>query len=346
MDIDKKYMRIALDLAKKGEGFTSPNPIVGAVIVKNGRIVGKGYHKRCGSAHAEVNALKNAARLAEGATIYVSLEPCDHFGRTPPCTDALIESGIKRAVIAMKDPNPANNGRGIKKLIKNGIKVKVGILREEAALLNKPYIKFITKKMPYVTVKIAESLDGKIATKTGESKWITGDDSRRFVHGLRAGADAVMVGVNTIIKDDPSLLSKTSKEKQPVRIIVDSHFKTPKNARVFSEVKRSPVIVATTKKNGRGHSSRVDLRALLKELAKREIANILVEGGGELVASLVEERLVDRFLFFIAPKIIGGRLAKTAVEGMGVDRISQATPLKFVKIKRFREDVLIEAEVN
>ncbi|MCX5686723.1 MAG: bifunctional diaminohydroxyphosphoribosylaminopyrimidine deaminase/5-amino-6-(5-phosphoribosylamino)uracil reductase RibD [Candidatus Omnitrophica bacterium] len=346
MNIDEKYMRVALDLAKKGKGFTSPNPMVGAVIVKNGRIVGKGYHKRCGSAHAEVNALKNAAKFAKGATIYVSLEPCGHFGRTPPCTDALVESGIKRTVIAMKDPNPANNGRGIKKLVKSGIRVKVGILKEEAARLNKPYIKFITKKMPYVTVKIAESLDGKIATRTGESRWITGDDSRRFVHDLRARSDAVMVGVNTVIKDDPLLLSRTSKGRQPIRIIVDSHFRTPKNARIFSEVKRSPVIVATTKKNGPDPFSRVDLKALLKVLAKREIANILVEGGGELVASLVENRLVDKFLFFIAPKIIGGRLAKTAVEGTGVDRISRAIPLKFVKIKRFKEDILIEAEVN
>lgn len=344
MNIDEKYMRLALGLAKKGEGFTSPNPMVGAVIVKNGRIVGKGFHKRCGSAHAEVNALKDAGNAAKGATIYVSLEPCGHFGRTGPCTDALIESGIKKAIIAMKDPNPVNNGRGIKKLVKNGISVATGILKEEAANLNRPYIKYITKKMPYVTVKIAESLDGKIATRTGESKWITGEDSRRYVHDLRAGSDAVMVGVNTIIKDDPMLLSKTSKEKQPLRIVVDSHFKTPKTARIFSKVERSPVIIATTKKNGASHFSRVDLKALMKELAKREIANILVEGGGELVASLVEERLVDRFFFFIAPKIIGGRDAKTAVEGMGVDRISRAAPLKFVMIKRFKEDILIEAE--
>jgi len=340
MDIDEKYMRVALDLAKRGEGFTSPNPMVGAVIVKNGRIVGKGYHKRCGSAHAEVNALISAAKFAQGATIYVSLEPCGHYGRTGPCTDALIESGIKRAVIAMKDPNPVNNGRGIKKLVKNGIRVNVGILRERAAALNKPYIKFITKRMPYVTVKIAESFDGKIATRTGESKWITGDDSRRFVHDLRAKADAVMVGANTISRDDPSLLSKRPGAKQPVRIIVCGRRILLKNARIFSQIGKSSVILARSK------TGRTDLRRLLSELAKREIANILVEGGGELVASLVENRLVDRFLFFVAPKIIGGRDAKTAVEGTGVDRISRAIPLKFVKIKRFEEDILIEAEVN
>ncbi|MFH0763674.1 MAG: bifunctional diaminohydroxyphosphoribosylaminopyrimidine deaminase/5-amino-6-(5-phosphoribosylamino)uracil reductase RibD [Candidatus Omnitrophota bacterium] len=340
MNTDEKYMRVALNLAKKGEGFTSPNPMVGAVIVKNGRIVGKGYHKRCGSAHAEVNAVKDAGKKAGGASLYVTLEPCDRFGRTPPCTDALIESGIKRAVIAMKDPNPANNGRGIKKLAGSGIKVKTGVLRKEAIALNKPYIKFITKKLPYVTVKMAESIDGKIAAKSGESRWITGEESGRYVHSLRAKSDAVMVGANTILKDDSLLLSKRSGAKQPVRIVVCGRRTIPGNARIFSQIDKSPVILARSK------AGRMDLRRLLSELAKREIANILVEGGGELVASLVEERLVDRFLFFIAPKIIGGRLAKTAVEGVGVDRISRAIPLKFVKIKRFKEDILIEAEVS
>jgi len=340
MSTDEGFMRLALDLAKKAEGFTSPNPMVGAVIVKNGVIVGKGYHKRCGSAHAEANALRNAGRRAEGATMYVSLEPCGHFGRTPPCTDAVIESGIKKVVIAMRDPNPINNGRGIKKLVRYGIKVKTGVLKEEAVALNKPYIKFITKKMPYITVKIAESLDGKIATKTGESRWITGEEARQYVHRLRAKADAVMVGANTVLKDNPSLLSKTSSEKQPLRIVVCGGRKIPKSSRIFSSGGRFPVMLARLTK------SRADVNGLLKELAKRGIANILVEGGGELVASLVEKNLVDRFVIFIAPKIIGGRSAVTPVEGIGIDRISKAVPLKFVKIKRFKEDILIEAEVN
>lgn len=340
MDIDERYMRLALELAKKAEGLTSPNPMVGAVIVKNGRVVGKGYHKRCGLPHAEVNALRSAGRKAEGADLYVNLEPCDHFGRTPPCTDAIIKSSIKKVIIGLKDPNPVNNGRGIKKLIKNGIKVTTGVLEEEAYELNRPYIKYITKKMPYVTVKVAESLDGKIATRTGESRWITRDDSRRYVHMIRAKSDAVMVGANTVLRDDPLLLSKSAGRKQPVRIVVCGRRSIPKRSRIFSQSGRFPVILARSK------TGRVDLRQLLKDLARREIANILVEGGGELVADLVENKLVDRFLFFIAPKIIGGRLAKTPVEGIGIDRISKAVSLKNVKIRKFKEDILIEAEVN
>ncbi|MDP3803971.1 MAG: bifunctional diaminohydroxyphosphoribosylaminopyrimidine deaminase/5-amino-6-(5-phosphoribosylamino)uracil reductase RibD [Candidatus Omnitrophota bacterium] len=340
MNTDERFMRLALNLARLADGFTSPNPLVGAVIVRGNRIVGKGYHKRCGSAHAEVNALKKAGSGARGASLYVNLEPCGHFGRTPPCTDALIESGIKNVIIAMKDPNPINNGRGIKKLVRYGINVKTGVLKDEAITLNKPYIKFITKKMPYITVKIAESIDGKIATRTGESKWITQEDARRYVHALRAKADAVMVGANTVLKDDPLLLSKESGAKQPIRIVVCGSRKIPNSSRIFSHSDRFPVILAKSK-NGR-----VDLRRLLRELANSQIANILVEGGGELVASLVEKRLVDRFLFFIAPKIIGGRDAVTPVEGMGIDRIVKAVRLKNVLIKRFKEDVLIEAEVN
>ena len=284
--------------------------------------------------------MRSAGPRAKGAAMYVSLEPCDHFGRTPPCTSAIIKSGIKKIIIAMMDPNPINNGRGIKKLVKNGIRVETGILEEEAMALNKPYVKFITKKMPYVTVKIAESLDGKIATRTGQSRWITKVDARRYVHELRAKADAVMVGANTVLKDNPSLLSKISRTKQPVRIVVCGSRKIPRSSRIFLRSGLFPVMLARSK------SGRVDLIELLKELAKMGITNILVEGGGELIAGLVENRLVDRFLFFIAPKIIGGRSAVTPVEGMGIDRISKALPVKFVNIKRFKEDVLIEAEVN
>lgn len=341
MNVDEKYMTLAIELAKRAEGMTSPNPIVGAVIVKNRRIVGRGYHKRAGLPHAETKALRQAGVKAKGATLYVTLEPCDHFGRTPPCTAAIIKSGIKRIVIAMKDPNPVNNGRGIRKLNKHGIKTNVGLLPKDAMAMNKPYIKFITKKIPFVTVKVAQSLDGKIATRTGDSKWISSDDSRRYVHELRRRADAVMVGANTVRRDDPLLLSRLSRGKQPVRVIVSGRSGIPSGAKIFSNPRKAPVIVV--KPAGRS-GKKVNLKKLLTALAKRGITDILVEGGGELIAGLVEEDLVDRFLVFIAPKIIGGRNAKTAVEGSGVENIKDALGLKNISVKRFKNDILIEAE--
>ena len=340
MNTDHKYMALAVALAKKAEGMTSPNPIVGAVIVKNGRIVGRGYHKRAGLAHAEINALLQAGNKAKGATLYITLEPCDHFGRTPPCTDAIIKSGVDRVVVAMTDPNPINNGSGIRKLKRRDIKVSVGLLAKDAMAMNRSYIKFITKGLPFVTVKVAQSLDGKIATGTGDSKWISDDDSRRYVHELRRRSDAVMVGANTVRIDDPLLLSKLSCGNQPIRVIVSGKSEIPSGAKVFSGPQKSPVIIV--KPAGRT-GKRVNLKKLLKALAKRDITNILVEGGGELIASLVKERLVDRFLVFIAPKIIGGRDSKTAVEGSGIKRIKDALVLKNMSVKRFKEDILIEA---
>ncbi len=341
MRIDEKYMRMAISLARRAEGLTNPNPAVGAVIVKGGKIVGKGYHKRCGLPHAEVNALKAARDKSRGATLYVTLEPCDHFGRTPPCTDAIIKANIKRVAIGIKDPNPLNKGNGIKKLNRHGIKTSVGILGDEARELNKPFIKFITSHMPYVTVKIAESLDGKIATRTGDSKWITGDDSRRYVHDLRAKVDAVMVGANTAMRDDPTLLGRSSNGKQPIRVIVGNYRKIPRNARIFSTAEKSPVYIAAAKRGGK-----VDLKDLLKKLGRMGIMHVLVEGGGELVASLVENRLVDEFLFFIAPKIIGGRDAVTSVEGEGIKKMGQALTFNKMNIRKFRKDILIAAEVG
>ena len=342
MNIHEKYMRLAIELARKAEGNTSPNPIVGAVIVKNNKIVGKGYHKRAGLPHAEINALRQAGAKAKDATLYVTLEPCDHFGRTPPCTAAVIKSGIKLVVIAMRDPNPINKGNGIRKLNRHGIKTKIGLLAKDAMAMNRPYIKFITKNIPFVTVKVAQSLDGKIATRRGDSKWISSDDSRRYVHKLRTMADAVMVGANTVRQDDPLLLSRM-RGKQPVRVIVSGRSPLPFGAKVFSRQHESPVIVV--KPSGRS-GKKVDLKKLLEALAKRDITNILVEGGGELIASLLEKKLVDRFLVFIAPKIIGGRDAKTAVEGSGIKKIKDAFKLNNMSMKRFREDILIEAQVQ
>jgi diaminohydroxyphosphoribosylaminopyrimidine deaminase/5-amino-6-(5-phosphoribosylamino)uracil reductase len=341
MNIHEKYMRLAIELAKKAEGKTSPNPIVGAVIVKNNKIIGKGYHKRAGLPHAEINALRQSGAKANGATLYVTLEPCGHFGRTPPCTTAVIKSGIKQVVIAMRDPNPVNNGSSVRKLSRHGIKTKVGLLAKDAILMNRPYIKFITKKIPFVTVKVAQSLDGKIATGTGDSKWISGDASRRYVHELRRMADAVMVGANTVRRDDPLLLSRSS-GKQPVRVIVSGRSGLPHQAKIFSIQDKAPVIVV--RPSGRS-GKKVDLKKLMTTLAKRGITNILVEGGGELIAGLVKEGLVDRFLVFIAPKIIGGRDAKTAVEGSGTALIKDALKLKNMSVRRFREDILIEAQV-
>lgn len=354
-------MRQAIGLALKAEGMTSPNPIVGAVVVKDDRIIGRGYHKKAGFAHAEIAALGQARRLAAGATLYVTLEPCDHFGRTPPCTDAIIKSGIKKVVIGMKDPNPLNNGKGIRRLRRHGMIIKTGVLEKASESINKPYIKFITKRMPYITIKVGQSLDGKIATKTGDSRWITSDDSRRYVHKLRQEADAVMVGVNTVIKDNPLLTNRISSDKQPVRIIVDAHLKTPLNSRIFSDIGKSPVYIATVKRDPRisryeekgakvlivkSKDMMVDLRDLLKTLGKMDIVRIMVEGGGELIASLIEEGLADHFLFFIAPKIIGGRSAKTSVEGRGIARVKDAAILRGVKVRRFKEDILIEAEAR
>lgn len=359
---DEGYMRLAVGLAKRAEGLANPNPTVGAIIAKDGKIVGRGYHRRCGLAHAEVCAINLAGDRARSATLYVTLEPCDHFGRTPPCTDAIIRSGVRRVVIAMKDPNPVNNGRGIKRLKSRGIETTVGIMGPEARSLNRPYIKYITEGMPYVTVKVAESIDGKIATRTGESRWITSGDSRQYVRRLRARVDAVMVGANTVLKDDPLLMGAAAAGRRLLRVIVDSNLKTPLTAKIFSNLSISQVIIATVKRSlnkkamlyeDRGakvlllksKGGRVDLRHLLKALAKMEVLHVLVEGGGELIGSLVEEDLVDRFLFFIAPKIIGGRGAVTAVEGVGVARIREAADLKNMTIRRFKRDILIEAEV-
>ncbi len=361
MNIDQEYMHVAIKLAKKAEGRTSPNPLVGAIVVNGSHIVGRGYHKKAGLAHAEVNAIKEAGRQARNATLYVTLEPCDHFGRTPPCTDAIVNSRVKRVVIGMIDPNPLNNGRGIKRLVAHGISVISGVLEKEARSINEPYIKFITRKLPYVTVKAAESIDGKIATRLGDSKWITSEDSRRYVHELRARVDAVMVGVNTVIKDDPLLTSRIRGAKQPLRVVVDTHLKTPLSARIFLDIKRSPVLIAAIKRSPRikkyeakgaevliikERLGKVDLASLMKILAGRDISHVLVEGGGELNAAMIESRLADKVLFFIAPRIIGGKDAITAVEGRGAGHVSEATILKNIKVKRFSEDILIEGEVR
>lgn len=384
MNTQDKFMQLALELALKGKGRTSPNPMVGAVVVKDSKVVGCGYHRRVGGPHAEVFALNMAKGEAKGASLYVNLEPCSVFGRTPPCVEKIISRGISEVIIAMEDPNPLNNGKGIKLLRSSNIKVKVGILRKDAVKINEVFIKYITKRLPFLTVKIAQSLDGKIATKTGDSQWITGSCARRYVHQLRRETDAILVGVNTIIKDNPLLRSRLryakniSKEAQPIKIVVDSRLKTPPHARIFGQESPAKVIIATTKcappkkikqlskyaeiiafstqdnrvnpvrdfatsGSKKDISNRVNLQDLMRTLAEREITSVFVEGGGELTASLLKEKLVDKVLFFIAPKIVGGREAITSVEGEGILKVSQAIKLKDIEITRFGEDILFQA---
>jgi diaminohydroxyphosphoribosylaminopyrimidine deaminase/5-amino-6-(5-phosphoribosylamino)uracil reductase len=360
---DEKYIAATLGLAKRAEGLTSPNPCVGAVVVKGGRIIGKGYHKRAGGPHAEVLALRQAGRKAKGATLYISLEPCCHYGRTPPCVDSIASAGIKRVVAAMKDPNPLNNGKGIAALKRYGIRTDVGILEDKARRLNEAFIKYITKKMPFVTVKVAQSLDGKIATWTGDSKWISGEESRRFVHRLRAKVGAIIVGARTVLKDDPlltarikgrgvkqpltaSLIESKRKplmagfNKQPLRVILCGDSKIPSSARVLKS-KGGEVIIAKARKDGR-----VDIKALLKDLARRGVTHVLIEGGGEVIASALEAKAVDKVCFFISPKIIGGRQAVTSVEGLGAGKVSKAVYIRNATVRKLGGDFMIEGYVR
>lgn len=348
----EKYMKMAMDLAKKGIGAVEPNPYVGCVIVKNNRVVSTGYHKFFGGPHAEVSAikkLKKNPRVLKGSTLFVNLEPCCHTNKkTPPCVPLITKSGIGEVVIGMKDPNPEVNGRGIKRLKASGIKCKVGVLENETKELNKVYIKNITKKTPYVIMKSAMTLDGKIATKIGDSKWISSEESRRYVHKLRASVDAVLVGVNTIINDDPTLDSH-GMGSNPVRVVVDPDFKIPKSSKVITDGGRT--IVVTSKKsaesdgkilNIKSKKGIIDFKVLIKKLYEKGINSILIEGGGETNWNAVKSGVVDEVLFFIAPKIIGGRLAPTPVEGEGFKKISDAITLKNMTVREFGGDVLIK----
>ena len=356
------FMKLALNLALKAKGRTSPNPLVGALIVKNGQVIGKGFHKQAGEPHAEVLALDEAGRAAKGAILYVTLEPCTHFGRTPPCVDRIIKSGIKEVIVGMVDPNPLNNGKGINLLRQNKINVEVGFLEEHLREINAPFIKYIVKRMPFVTVKIAESLDGRIATRNGDSKWITSDRSRAFAHRFRSDFDAIMVGINTVLRDNPKLDAWFSK-RHPVKIIVDSQLSTPAQANIFSN-KAKVIIVTLPTKPGqetenrnelakkatilevKEKSGQINLKDMLKKLAQLKITNILVEGGGTLNGSLFDERLVDKAMFFISPKIIGGKDAIGSVMGQGAYRVDRASKLINPKLKKIGEDFLIEGGLS
>ncbi len=357
----QEFMDLALRLARRGRRSCSPNPMVGAVVVRGERIVGKGYHRRAGENHAEVNALDQAGDKARGAALYVTLEPCAHYGRTPPCTGRIIKSGISRVFVAMLDPNPVNNGRGVAQLRQHGIGVSVGHREQEALTLNEVFIKYITRRLPFVTVKVGQSLDGRIATVSGSSQWITGEESRRYAHRLRGDFDAIMVGVNTVLRDNPKLDAWFSR-RQPVKVIVDSRLSTPTDATLFAGGAR--VVIATLPEQPgqetqnraalarttqilevKELSGQVNLRDLLKKLARLEISSVLVEGGGNLIGSLFDEGLVDRVLFFINPRIIGGKDAIGSVMGKGVSRVDAAWCLRQVRLKRIGEDFLVEGRV-
>lgn len=360
-----EYMRGALTLARLALGSTSPNPAVGAIIVKHGAVVGMGHTQPPGSWHAEAMAVQQAGPKAFGAVMYVTLEPCCHFGRTPPCTEAIIGAGIEEVHVATLDPNPVVAGKGVAALEKAGIRVVMGDLGAEAREVNEAYLKYVTTGMPFVTVKLAMSVDGKIATRSGDSKWISGEESRKWVHNLRHVVDAIMVGVNTVVTDDPHLTARSSSgkggkaKKQPLRIVVDGSCSTPLTAQLFKEPGNTIMAVAKPVDPGKVEACRrlgaevlelpqqtdgsrlVDLEQLLKEMGRRQVTHVLVEGGGKLIGSLFDANLVDKYIIFIAPIIVGGDKAAPAVGGKGVEKVSDAIPLDRMTVRRFGEDVMI-----
>ena len=362
---DEIRMREALALARKGYGLTSPNPMVGALLVKGSVVIGQGWHRCAGGPHAEINALNQAQRRdynVKGSTLYVTLEPCSTTGKTPPCTEAIIAAGIVRVVVAAKDPNPAHAGRAFRVLRRAGIEVVKNILADEAMELNAAFNHWIVNGTPMVTVKAAMTLDGKIATEHGESKWITGEAARREGMHLRKGADAILVGIETILADDPSLTVRASRGGDRLRrIILDSKARTPVTANVVSDehaalttvvvAKGAPArrVMALRKRvnviEAPARKGRVDLRWLLKRLGREEVTDLLVEGGGEVNASFFENNLVQRVAFFYAPKVLGGKHARPVVGGKGAANLKQAPKLTNVQWRRLGPDLLLTARV-
>jgi diaminohydroxyphosphoribosylaminopyrimidine deaminase/5-amino-6-(5-phosphoribosylamino)uracil reductase len=359
---DENYMSIALDLAAMGRGRTSPNPMVGAVIVKDGNIVGKGWHKKAGTPHGEAAALIKAGANAEGATLYVNLEPCCHRDKlTPPCTDAILKSSIRRVVVGMLDPNPKVSGKGVEILREAGVEVEVGVLQERCEKLNKVFTKFILTRMPFVTLKVAQTLDGKIATSTGESKWITGPEARKHGHMLRNFADAIVVGIGTVLRDDPSLTTRiedAENTKDPERIILDSTLRIPLDAKVLNVQSKATTYIATTlaaptakikelkKKNAEiiilGEGSSITMPLLMEELGKMGLINVLIEGGSRVNAEALRSGVVDKVAFFIAPKILGGDDARGSIGASSPESLDQAIPLYDMRFTRLGEDILVE----
>jgi len=363
---DARWMRRALALARRAEGRTSPNPLVGAVVVRLGKVVGEGFHKGPGRPHAEAAALADAGRKARGATLYVTLEPCVHLGkRTPPCAPAVIAAKPARVVIGMRDPNPKVAGRGARALKAAGIAVETGCEAAACRALNAPYVRVMETGLPWVTLKVAQTLDGKVATAKGESRWITGAAARRHGHGLRARHDAILVGIGTVLADDPMLTCRLARGRNPLRVVVDARLETPPRARVLTEAPPGPTILATLGATLRsadparrrrleaagarvlavpGRAGRVDLTALLKVLAAEGSHRVLCEGGPRLAAELVRRRLVNRVAFYTAPRILGGDDARGAVGGTSPARLADALRLRPLSVRRLGDDVLIEAD--
>jgi len=360
---DEYYMRKALRLARRGLGKTSPNPMVGALFVNNGEIIGQGYHRRYGGNHAEIDAMQDAGGEIGGATLYVTLEPCCHHQKkTPPCLDALIRGNVGRVVIGTVDPNPLVNGRSIESLNQRGIETKVGVMEEECRELNGVYFKYTQTGLPLVTLKFAQTLDGRIASATGDSRWISSESSRMLVHRLRSLHDAILVGVGTVLTDDPKLTVRLVKGRNPLRIVVDSRLRIPLSARVLKDQDVAPTIIATTARADEAKLSSlkemgvevltvdedetggVDLNGLLKSLGKRGISSILVEGGAGIITSFLRQQLADRVMIFIAPKIMGKGIE--AVGDLGIRDVGHALKLSFVKTYKRGEDLVIEAKVR
>ena len=362
MEQDRQYMKMALELAQKGMGFTAPNPMVGAVIVKNGRIIGQGYHRKYGELHAEREALAACTEEPEGAYIYVTLEPCCHYGKQPPCVNAILEAGIRRVIIGSSDPNPLVAGKGIRILKDHGIEVTENILKEECDKLNEAFFYYIQNKKPYVVMKYAMTMDGKIAAYTGESKWVTGEAARIHVQEQRLKYTGIMVGVGTVLADDPMLTCRLENSRNPVRIICDSHLRTPLTSKIVRTAETIPTILASSSKDQQkiknyeelgcqvlyvpeknGH---IDLNRLMELLGAAKIDSILLEGGGSLNWSALESGIVQKVQTYIAPKLFGGEEAKTPVEGKGFPDPASAVLLKNSEIIRLGDDFLIESEVK
>ena len=363
---DLRFMRMAHALAVKAAGYTSPNPLVGAVVVRGGKVVGRGYHHRSGMPHAEILALKEAGAKARNGILYVTLEPCCHLKkRSPPCVPQVVKSGVRRVVIAMKDPNPRVSGKGIRALRKKGIQVEVGVLSEKTLSYNEGYIKYVTTGRPFVTLKVAASLDGKISSASGESRWITGEAARRFVHRLRQKCDAILVGIGTVLSDDPLLTVRFPhpQAREPYRIVLDSRLRIPLKAKLIRKADPSKTIIVTGWKGSKSKQKalercgvrvlrercdqgRIDIKSLMKRLGRMELTTLLIEGGSSVNASALASKIVDKIIFFLAPKIIGGTQAKGAVGGDSPVSLKKAFSLKGMKVSKMGEDWIVEGYLH
>ncbi|BAK97321.1 diaminohydroxyphosphoribosylaminopyrimidine deaminase/5-amino-6-(5-phosphoribosylamino)uracil reductase [Oscillibacter valericigenes Sjm18-20] len=357
---DRESMRLALKLAERGRGRTNPNPVVGAVVVKDGKIIGQGYHERCGELHAERRALASCTESPRGATLYVTLEPCCHFGRQPPCTDAILEAGIARVVVGSNDPNPLVAGKGVERLRANGVEVEAGILKDECDALNQVFFHFICTHTPYMVMKYAMTMDGKIATRTGASRWVTGEIARQRVHADRGRYAAIMAGIGTVLADNPLLTCRAENGKNPVRVVCDTHLRIPLESQIVRTAGEVPTILAAGRPTPErkvaleaagcrvwelpGREGHVDLRALMDRLGAQQLDSVLLEGGAALNGAALEAGVVQKVQIYLAPKLFGGA-GKSPVGGLGVELPAQAVRLGNTAVTRLGDDFLLESEV-